>query len=222
LVAHEAGGQAAREEVTELLGEAAEGAVHEELQSWMDVRPDIVPIGHSLGGGRAVYSVDQLRRQGVMLNKAVLEAAACFGGVHIFDAPRSVVREMRYMSGRHLGHELAVARDALEYMVATGPWKLGEEIRFASHAKAVERTRRLVNDGVQVSAVSHPDDLLINNLESGNGLRLAGVEDIVEVEAEYAGHNAQLYATRAVFLALQRVIEGMRQPVSRADRETVR
>ena len=212
IVAHDAGGPAARREVTELLGELSEGDYSDIA---FDGIPDgeLLPTAHSLGGGRAVASIEELRAQGVHINKLILEAAACFGGVAPHRAPQSIAGEIRYLMTHGLWDEFHVARDALAYITASGPLALADEIAYAMRHNAAAHTSKLIEDGVSIAAVSHRDDLLINSQAANTGLKNAGVETIIEIDAPYSGHNVQLYAPQQALDAIEHALQSMKSPV---------
>ena len=212
IVAHDAGGPAARREVTELLGELSEGDYSDVV--FDGIRGgELVPTAHSLGGGRAVASIEELRTQGVYLNKLILEAAACFGGVAPHRAPRSIGGEIHYLMTHGLWDEFHVARDALAYITASGPLALADEIAYAMRHNAAAHTTHLIEAGVAVAAISHHDDLLINAETANAGLRRAGVDTIIDIDAPYTGHNVQLYAPQQALSAIQKALHSMKAPV---------
>lgn len=204
LVAHEGGGMMAQEEVTALLEELIWGA------SAYDIRGEIVPVGHSLGGGRSVHAIEALRSRGYDIRKLLLEAPACFSGVNPLGAPRSVFGELRHMGGAKAAKEIAVGREALEYAWHTGPTELIKEFIYASTHQVIEPTKELIQDGLKVASIAHRDDLLIRPAVSAKGLQRAGVEHIVEMDGDYVGHTAQLYNARFAAEAISRALSTLR------------
>lgn len=208
MVAHDGGGSEARAEVTALLGELQAG---EYADMVLADGAELVPVAHSLGGGRTVASVEELRRGGVNIDKIILEAPACFGGVRPWMGPKSLATEMHYMAQQRMWNEFNVGKDAISYMKESGALGLADEILYAMKHPAHAHTQWLIEDDVQIVGIAHPHDQLIDTDKATRGLKKAGVTTVIEVEAPFAAHNAQLYAADAVFEAMQKAIAALRR-----------
>lgn len=213
-VGHKGGGPEASHEVYALWRGFLEGRFDEHVGG------RIVPVGHSLGGGRVIRAAAHLYHEGADVADlgAVLHAPACFDGVDAKSAPASLAEELAYIARRHSWtHAARAGRSAVRYALGTGPVGLVRELRYATVHQEIDRTAALVEAGVHISAVLHDHDRLIDTMLSEQGLRRAGITDIFHVElpvdAPEGGkvlHSAQYSEAPAVKTALGLAVEAIR------------
>lgn len=177
----------------------------------LNVDHDIVPIGHSLGARKTVHALTAMQDTDSRIQGAVLQAAACLGGVRALTAPvnavRSINHELFYMKHHSFEH-YAVAVESLEYVRALGR-RVFDELRDASSDSIEEQIRDLQEAGVSFAAVDHSQDALVSTHRNLRAYRRLNIRSYA-VQAQFAGHNAHLYhpseAKDAVLLAIGEVL----------------
>jgi hypothetical protein len=209
-IGHKGGGPEASHEVYALWRGFLEGQFDDHVGG------SVVPVGHSLGGGRVIRAAAHLYREGADVAdlSAVLDAPACFDGVDAKAAPASLAEELMYIARTHSwAHAVKAGRGAVRYAVGTGPVGIVRELKYATVHQEIDRAATLVDAGVRISAIVHGNDRLIDPVRSERGLRQAGITDIFHIEvAEGARalHSAQYSEAGAVKVALGRAIGAIR------------
>lgn len=165
----------------------------------------IVPVAHSLGPYKLVEALKRMLARGSSIDKAIIEAAACMGGVDPWKAPidaaRSLNQERRYIGTLRTLQHHEVALDALRAMLSLRT-QLPREVYVAMRHSIEDGIGELQDQGVQFAAVDHPDDLLVSMVENQAAYKRLGIKSF-PVVAPLAGHVVPLYHSKETADAIE-------------------
>lgn len=181
-------------------------------------RRSIVPVGHSLGARKEVEALLELYEAGDMeIEGAILQAAACLGGVNRYTAPLdailSVAEEVHHINvGGAIEHRV-VAQQGIQSIRALGGHVV-REVHGAMRGTIKPQIRTLQQAGMSFVAVDHPDDRLVNPKQNQKAYRELDIP-YVEVEAPFTGHDVSLYYPEQTAHAIDIAQATARQPLRR-------